>query len=331
MRERETLVIDDAKYFAMLDNQVRKLFSAFEANICLSWAEQVFNEAGKPELKEFPVEGYYYKSDQLKRYFQLIRNFQQNKEVYTKVKASQSLENLKKVLHTEIFGTEVPPGEYYPWSDAPLKRRWDLLTYTMSDKTMFDEHAMHPWTIQTVRNAVVKNAKNLRNLPELAAMIGQAELICAACETNSLGRMYACLTGSYSISPPPPRFSWQVRAEVEQFGKSICDLYNEVTAPFGVSFYGGRSYEILPPTLELCELSDKGKLNPPMDWTLEYPRVAHLGYLIEADLNYFWILDNNGTLTDLYQKEMMTTEQYQKQTMTNEPWGFSGLKIGIKL
>jgi len=323
MKDRIPLVIDNEKYFAMIDNQVRKLFAKFEADQCLQWAEWVWNEAGKPDLKEFPIEGYYYKSDALKRYFTLIRNFQQNEEVYKKVKESPWLENLRRVLHTEIFGTEVPAGEYYPWPDAPLKRRWDLLTYTMSDKSIFNEYAVHPWDIPSVMSAVKKKARGLRNLPELAALIGSPELVCASCETNSLGRMYACLTGSLCCPPPPPRFIWQVSPEVEELGRAICALYNEVTTPFAVQYWG-NTYTILAPTIELCQLSDMGRLSPAMDWTVEYPRVCHLGYVIIPDLNYFWILDNNGNLTDLYQKEMLTTEQYRKQTMGPEHNWFNG-------
>ncbi len=309
LQETKLLVIDNEKYFAMIDNQVRKLFAKFEEEKCLTWAEQVWHEAGQPELKEFPVEGYYYKSEALRRYFKLIRNFQQNEEVYRKVKESPMLENLRRVLHTEIFGTEVPKDEYYPWPDAPLKRRWNLLTYTMSDKKKFYEYSATPWSITNVMEALKGNAKNLRNLPEMAALIGKPELICAACETNSLGRMFACMSGSM-YCPPPLRFIWDVSPEVEELGKAICALYNEITTPFALRYWG-NTYTILAPTIELCQLTDLGKLQPPMDWTLECPRVCHLGYLTEIDINYFWILDNFGNLFDLYQKEMLTTEQYE--------------------
>lgn len=315
MREEfQQIIIDDTKYFAIIDNQVRKLFAKFEVESCLPKAEQIWESIGKPPLQDFPIEGYYYKSDQLRRYFTLIRNFQQNKEVYKLVKESPALEFLRNVLHTDIFGRECPPDGEYPWPDAPLRRRWDILTSTMQNKKLFDNHAVRPWTIQNVMANVHKQFTGMNNLPELAVLIGQAELVCAACETNSLGRMFAMLTGSFSMSPPPPKFTWKVRQDVEELGASICHLYNKITNPFNQKWWG-VSYSIMPPTLELVNLSDQGKLKDPLDWSIEYPRVAHLGYVIKPDLNYFWILDNNGGLKDLYQKELLTTEKYRDMTL----------------
>lgn len=307
------VIIDDIKYFAMIENQVRKKFVQFEANRCLDAAQLVIGRAGISEfdLKEYPVEGYYNKNDKLKLLFKIIRNLQQNREIYKEIKLKDeegnpdvNLEFLKNVYESELFG-QAPSNESYPWPDAPLKRQFDIVTKTMQDEKVFDAHSPRPWTIKNIMAELSYKVSGQRNLPELAAKIGKAELVCAACESNSLGRMFATLTGS-AFSPLSPRIVWQVTQEIEEFGTEICFLYNKV---MGIMIPDDNNC-ILPPTSKLLE-----KNYYSLDWTLEKPRVCHLGYLIDLDLNYFWIMDESG-VRDLYQKEMLTTENYCKTIRT---------------
>ena len=146
--EHQTIKIDDTDYFYMMDNQIRPAMQAAEVNVFLPIAKRVLDKAGVSfdQLKNYPIEGYYWENDNLQLYFKILRNLQHNEDVYKKVKDSEELRFLQKVCNNDIWGIEDPHKRE---NKAPLKRRYDILTITMENVSIFPDHntTPRPWTI----------------------------------------------------------------------------------------------------------------------------------------------------------------------------------------
>lgn len=285
--------IDNTDYFYMMDNQVRPAMQAAEVEIFLPTAKRVLDKAGVEfdQLKDYPVEGYYWESDNLRLYFKILRNLQHNEDVYEKVKDSEELRFLQKVCNNDLFGIEDPHRRE---SKAPLKRRYDILTITMEDISIFPDHDTNArsWTIERIMAGLKNNYANRANLVELAYLTNNPKCLCCGAETNILYRMFACISGSYSSgSAPIPIYEWKVSSEVEDLGRRITTAYNELL----------QSEIIVAPTLENhMKLTKAPKL----------PRVAMLGYVTETNEYYHWILTHYGDLEEIYSKNIITTESY---------------------
>ena len=289
--------ITDTKYFVKLDDMVRTQMMRYETETVLPVARRIFSSLPPDVQKlksDFPVEGYYYKTDALRELFILVRNFQQNKDVYKHIDASsEDIAFLKRLYENDLFGEKA--RRKYPWPDAPVQRRWDILTIVMSDP-VFDDGTPRPWTIDNVLAMLRRERTGHANLVELAAQVGDPVLLTAAAETNALGRMFAWVTGSMGSSPSEfIEYQWLVSKEVQELGDRIINAYN--------TLFGEERI------LHLSSNNMQHQYWPELD----VPRVAHLGLVLLTGENYFWIVDYDGTVSDRYSIEMITTESFIKK------------------
>jgi hypothetical protein len=300
---KQVVEIDNTDYFYMLDNQIRPAMQAAEGGVFLPIAKRVLANAGVEltDLKDYPVEGYYWENDNLRLYLKILRNLQHNSDVYEKVKDSEELRFLQKVCNNDLWGIEDPHGRE---NKSPLKRRYDILTITMEDTSAFPDHdkTPRPWTIAKIMAGLKKNYANRTNLVELAYLTNDPKCLCCGAETNILYRMFACVSGSYCCQAMlEPTYEWKVSPEVEDLGRRIVTAYNEML----------QNEIIVAPSLENHLKFTK---------TPKLPRVAMLGYVTETDEYYHWILTNYGDLEELYSKNIITTESYVK-SINEGQWG----------
>lgn len=307
----ETRIVNDDDYFNAIDNQVRSKFKQYEIDVCLpmakSWMEK--SKVDLTTLKDYPIEGYYYESEELKLYFKIIRNLNHNKDIFNRIDINcDEFLFFKNHCENDIFGAEDPLNRN---PDAIIKRRYDIMTLTMEDKEAFDERATFPWSMSTVMNALNRHYRGRVNLVELAYLTGDPKCLCCGAETNGLYRMFACISGSFCLSLPIVTYQWNVNTTVESLGIRLVDSYNKLTK------YDDK-YMLVAPSLDNIEsLNCKAKL----------PRVSLLGYLTESELYYFWILDSLGNLSDKYSRDIITTESYlnyENEKLDNPGTGFSG-------
>ena len=101
--------IDDYNYFSMIDNQIRSEYTLCEEFTLLPKILKLYKDNEiSPEEKDlihYPTEGYYYKTPGLTRFFQLVRNLQENPTVYKKVKPSIEVDELIWLFGSSIWGT----------------------------------------------------------------------------------------------------------------------------------------------------------------------------------------------------------------------------------
>jgi hypothetical protein len=282
--------ITDTDYFVMIDNQVYKYMSLFEMGQLLPIAERILAryQIAKSDLKEYPIEGYYYRHPALKLYFTIIRNLQMNRNVYNLIpKTDLDLQTLKRIVDNPLFG-QVHPYQVDDYSDAPLLRRYDMVTLAMQDESIFNLGTPRPWTIDGIMKGCERYYSGNANLVELGWLTGNPKCVCAGAETNAAGRMFAYITGMMP-SATPPHYVWQVSQKVQDAGIHLVNAYRNLI---------GCPMEY--PTIFNHESLDK---------KFRTPRVCHLGSVFVTRENYFWILDRFENLSDKYTTEFITTEQ----------------------
>lgn len=298
MNNKESVIeITNEDFFYMIEDQVRNWMKRFESKTCLPKAKTILEKSNISlnELKDYPIEGYYHETENLKLYFKILRNLQHNESLWNKFVSCEELTFIQSKCDNDIFGIEDLLRRNV---NAPVKRRYDILTLTMEDILIFTDHneVSRPWTIKRIMDGLSTKYGNRPNLVELAYLTGKPECLCCGAESNSLNRMFACITGSYSLraSFNITTYIWKVDPEVENLGKKLVDEYNKLF-----------EYNcIFAPTLENhSNYSKRPKL----------PRVALLGYITKTGEYYHWILDEAYRLTDKYTKEIITTETYIKK------------------
>lgn len=280
--------ITNADYFYMIDNQVRPAMIKIETEEFLPLAKSFLEKCNitLDELEDFPIEGYYYETEELSLYFKILRNLQHNIYVINKLIECDELEQLKQITNNDLFGLEDPSKR---GGAGPIKRRYDILTRTLE---RMPTDMTNPWSINTIMDAISNEYGNRTNLVELAYLTKNPKCLCCGAETNCLYRMFAHGTGSCcSSSYRKIEYVWQVSPEVEELGQRIVIEYNKL---------------INKNVIEIPTISNVNKLNREP----KVPRVALLGYVATSKEYYHWILDHNGKLHDIYSKYIITTQTY---------------------
>jgi len=258
--------------------------------MALDWALSVLKQSNikQEELQEYPVEGYYYKNNLLKLYFTIIRNLQENENIYDLVVPSKELEYLKILTDNLLFGSE-PTQEYLKLQkkEPILKRRYDIMALAIKDIGESHKFEPRPWSISNILDKLSKYYTGNPNLVELAYLTNDPRCICCSCETNALYREVTYITGCMFATPV---YKWNVSPEVEKMGKVIIDMYN-----------GLIKSNMVYPSIYNCHVLKKSP---------ELPRVSTLGKVILTGENYYWVLDNQENLTDIYAVEELTTGNY---------------------
>lgn len=287
----------------------------------------------------YPVEGYYYKTEGLKKYFQLIRNLQENEDVYSKINLeSKEIKDLVWLLRNTVWGT-VPSQR----TKSPFPRQKDILTVTM------DALQIKPmWTIPNILSTLKDWATGVPNLVELAYLTKDIRCLTAGAETNALYREFAvCFSGCIGSIARPLKivnvYHWKVSEDVQSLGEKLVDKYNEILNKFVTNIAPVTDYtpSAIPQGSRMLWPMETRK-NPklligPTEQNqesmlsiqeLETPRVAMLGLCKDDGQYYHWILDNDK-VTEAWSNGMITTENYINKTgpemfdITN--WDWSGV------
>lgn len=138
-----TCIVDNRTFLIGLDYLFRKNQKRFETETLLPIVEGVNNDLNL-EIKNFPVEGYYNETEELKRYFTIIRNLQGveiDKEV--EIRDINGFNRLLSYVGSKIFGEGIREkllprcidslgkaiGETYP--------NWNILNITETANKIF--------------------------------------------------------------------------------------------------------------------------------------------------------------------------------------------------
>jgi hypothetical protein len=336
----ENIEIDNSVYFFALENVIRDTsegYPAYEENILLPVIEDLLAESKIPEeaLKDYPLEGYYYKSPKLVRYFKLLRNLQLNPEIIKMVKTDiPTFEIIHNVCSSPLFGPEVE--RRLTLADGSevkkiLPYRRDILTSCLASGELWNHGSdAKPFTLEKIWEALGKYKYNFPNLVELAYLTGNIVCVACAAETNTAvqevyyghsgisgwsgykgydGYEGICPSGcgsSGSIIGYGPRkrdtvyhrIVWKVDPAVEKMGVQLIEEYNKLMAQYMPRIYDGNralGALIVPELTFIYGMSRR----------VEQPRVVRL-HIANDGLNYNWLLWN--TVKDFYSYKVITPQ-----------------------
>ena len=301
--------ITDRQFYSMVENQVRTKYARCEENTLLPLVENIYklNKIEDVKLIDFPVEGYYYKTPKLRRYFQLVRNLQENPEIYSEIKDSNEVSELTWLLNSTVWGTKKSER-----TEGRFPRMRDILSITL-DELKFAEN----WKIDIILKKLPEFATGNANLVELGYLTGDIACLTASAETNALYRDFSmCLfsgCGSFNVKYVDI-YHWKVKPEVDEMGKRLVEKYNEILNHFEKS-----ANLLIHPNINNHIGFDK---------SLESPRVAMLGRNMDTGTYYHWIMETGGNVREEWSTGVITTEGYKngKESMPFQLFDFSGLK-----
>jgi hypothetical protein len=280
------IVITNKEYFYMIDNTFRTETMQSEQFELLPKALKLLKDSNisSNELKHYLPEGYYYETEKLKQYFTVIRNLQENEDLFDKVEKTDELKYLKRVLGSTLYGTEVEKDK-----KTPLPKMKDIMTLCMGDRMIFPENEHHAWTILKIMDNLPNCFTGNPNLVELAYLTGKIECLVAGCETNILYRATVTISGC-SPEIVETKLIWDVDKEVQTLGEKLIDKFNNV-----------YEKQIQKPNKHNMDLFNRFP---------QKPRVARLGYQEDTREHYYWILNERGKVFDVYSTSKITTENY---------------------
>jgi len=310
------LVITDTDYFFAIDNHIRDTWNGwagFEADILLPVTEELL--AIHPvKMEDYPTEGYYWKSDALKKYFNNVRNLQSNESIamlpdeqLNKITNNEKFRALKFVTDNLVFGLEqAPPSSLFT---KLLPRRRDILSACLAS---FPMDVTRPWHMDEILKKIPKFTYGAPNLVELGYLTGNVLCLTAAAETNILYREMVGCSGFAGFRGPDV-IIWEVNPAVETMGKELIRNYNIMMQVVlkKLEMKPAKNYTLVVPTPDNITAFE---CHP------ELPRVAHLGWVesIPPDplMYYFWVANLVGEVKDFYSNLLITTAQISPQSQS---------------
>jgi len=212
----ELRVISDRVLLLALDQLYRKRMKLHEASELLRCAESVASAIGL-EPSQVPIEGYYTESEQLSRYFLLMRGLQATPDFYrSRLEGLPEFRRLLQVATSPMFGTPTEEGFLLPTGRDPLY--WALKGLRAADCTVPEI------TGRAYREAMARTTDC--SLVGLAALSEDAVVLAALRESVVL---YAALETLSPMIPSVPRYVWNVSPVVaertERFVQTFFDLF----------------------------------------------------------------------------------------------------------
>lgn len=317
--------ITNRDYFFAVENIIRDIhegWAAYEANVLLPVCLEILkdSEVDYDQLKQYPVEGYYYKTKELTKYFQIIRNMQVNLDIIPKIKINtDSFKIILNVCSCPLFGPEVESdlfadltckaenGLVVPRTatvERILPRRKDILSRCLGDDSLWKHSEKErPYSIKKIWEVVGNYKYGFPNLVELGYLTG--DLVCLACstETNILYREMFGFSGCSGYRGPTcqqtilyvPR--WEVSPDVEAMGASLLGEYNKLMTAYNpkLNTFCGDTLVIPTKELILC-----------LNCRAEGPRITRLAYNKLTGINYSWIITSDE-VKDFYSYRVIGT------------------------
>lgn len=297
--------IDNMTFFRIVDKLVRKNMQQVETEL-LPVAREALKDSALP-LGEFPVEGYYGKTSELKEFFNHIRTLQTE----FSDKQSHAIELLHKFYSHDVFGlgqavrTAISPeGAWYPREPAAvISPRVDPLTVALTKAVKGPATVKQDLTIGNV-GSQLEDADLGVGLVGLGVLVDRVEQRKDG-RYNPIATTLARETTVLSAYVPTMRSLSQylVDPEVEEQGNRVIDAYNSVFATV-------LSGALIPPVRRSNAFSLNNDL-PEMQRCVRIYNVDIPGFDKEF---YHWAIgsDMRGMkVIDFWRNEVVTTDMFK--------------------
>jgi hypothetical protein len=297
-------IVGDFELILGLDSFYRNQMKEYETKVLLPLIIQIFQKLNISQ-KEYPIEGYYYESDELKNYFNYIKTLQQ-----VSIKRKEDLQDMsgyKKL--TELFCS----GLYgkYEYKDNILPQTKDPIYYAL------ESLPIEKWNVENIMNTAntIINDTDNTTIVGLGVLLKNPIIVTALRESVVLYSDFYC-TGAPDFSIKYiNKYIWNVSKEIENLANKIIEIFNEI-CPYKIPKAIEKNAEIY---------YDEFTSNP-ID--LRCVRIGHDNF---SGRNFHWAIKNQEYLTSNYKfiefwdTKLWTTEDakndwYKKDELKKLKW-----------
>jgi len=211
-------IVSDFELILGLESFYRRHMKIYETKDLLPLVVALFEKLGISQPEEYPIEGYYYESEELKTYFKYIKTL---KEVPIERKdVLQDMLGYKKL--TELFCS----GLYgkYEYVGAILPSVKDPLYYAL------DSLSVENWNVKNILNTAYTIINDIGNttIIGLGIMIKNPVIVTALRESTVLYSDVPCLGMPDFTIKYVNKYIWNVSKEVEKLANMLIETFNGI-------------------------------------------------------------------------------------------------------
>jgi hypothetical protein len=284
-----TKVVDNRALILALDYLYRENMKIFETEKLLDKSRQLINILSLSVI-DFPVEGYYHESEELKEYFLNVRTLQQCPlERIDEVVNVDAYQLLSKVTASEIYGK----GE----SNGFLPQRLDPLFYALQ------KIPVSRWAVESITSEAhsISIDSDDISLVGLAASINDSVVLAALRESVAL---YGAVAAGCAMIPPKIIYKWDVDSKLQSKANRFIKIFNEFSSsnikearPDNVEYYydAFEDNEIIGRCIYIGYDDSKTPIEK-YHWAIKYE-------------------SGRAIVDDFWSEELWTTERYQNEKL----------------
>ena len=279
------IIVDNRIFLIGLDDLFRKKQSRFEIKTLLPIVEDVQKDL-HIKIRNFPIEGYYNETEELRKYFTLMRNLQQEeKDREKEITNNEAFHKLLSYTGSSLFGTSIR-NNLLPVGKDPLAKALKIL---------------YPdWTIKSIVDRAYKYAlkSDDYSLAGMASLIKDEVAITALRESTVL---YSEMMVGAAWFPEPPKivYEWVIDKELQKRANRFINEFNSLT--------GLKLPNALPKNAEVFYHAYE-------NINILY-RCVRIGANEEGKKFYHWAIDKQGDnyfVKDFWDTKVWTTEMFRK-------------------
>jgi hypothetical protein len=286
-------VVSDFELILGLDSFYREQMQQYETKQLLPLVIELFEKLGVSP-KKYPMEGYYYKSEKLKNYFNYIKTL---REVSIKHKDDvQNMLGYKKL--TELFCS----GLYgkYEYDDKILPNVKDPIYYAL------ESLSVENWNVKNILNTAhtIINDTNNTTIIGLGIIIKNPVIVTALRETAVLYADILCAGVPDFTIKYINKYIWNVSKEIEHLANIIIETFNGICPykiPLAIEKNAKKYYDRF--------------MSNPFDL-----RCVRIGYDAFSGKNYHWAIKNQEYLTNNYKFAEFWDEKHWTTEIAKNDW-----------
>ncbi|MEL7086040.1 MAG: hypothetical protein AAGM36_16250 [Cyanobacteria bacterium J06597_1] len=210
---KEQRVVDNRVFLLGLDELYRKAMKKHEATSLLECAQETATLLSVAPVN-VPIEGYYSNSEELTKYFLLMRTLQQiSRGREDEVLGSEAFLRLKQVAESPLFG-------------LPYNSRYLLAAGRDSLSVALEQTDISDWAIATVTEAAYQQALESQDISLVGlASLARDSVVLTALRESTVLYSWA-VAGSAFFPPTTPEYVWQVDNLLQTRAKQFVDTFN---------------------------------------------------------------------------------------------------------
>ena len=284
-------VVDNRVLLLGIDGMYRDAMKRFETDRLLHCADVV---AGRLKLTEanVPVEGYYFETPQLRKYFRLMRALQEVEDAdATEIKTLPEFRLLYEIADSPLYG-------------RPQRVRGDCLMLLPTGRDSLAQALLEAqpesWDVRAIVDAAHRAALEYDDI-SLVGLAARANDPVALAALRESVVLYAELVTVIGGDEDPPEYVWRVDEDLERAANRFIEIFNK----------------FIPNAIRTAKPDNAGWFYHAYEENEILGRCARIATRMDNGEHYHWAVRLGSSrlpeVDDFWSAEVWTTERYQRE------------------